>query len=962
MYRLGWAQLAIAIMVLAAWSGGLACAQDGLVVERFHPTATSLQTIMAGEGAWALGRGGETGLQKLQFQAVPGLGLQRQFSESVIPRKGALLGTAIRRDLVDSLALELTPATRLGFSREINNVRDLNRAILSGSVKETLSLSQSFGAGETSGAFEYKQIEATKFAPGRELDRLLTEVMGLQSGLSKGYNFSAKLTTTDAPDYFGLHQRTKEFSVGLPMMGGTGKLALFSFQEREGIHSKQVRKFDVAVPLSLSGGEGRLGFSQVTKIIDGQAEETRSFDLATALAMFGGESSVVYQRIATDKRGFSSAQQTLDLQTPLDTILSGASFAHKIEQIKEKKKPAREVRTTLLETPWQAFGADTKLTLQRTTTRQEDRYTTGYDTKLITQLEGQPLRVQLQSSRAGGDGAHSKTDVLQVDMPKLALVGDSTIEYDINVTHKDGTKTSRPTMALAIPLGFVAEQAKFSHILRQVERKKKPTQEVRESVLELPADLFGVTAQFKHTRTSVREPSDYRIIHDSLFSVPLAGESLKLTRKATNIPGEDGVQRIGETIVDLPEFRLFVDNAWITGRHLISERSGRDDHRTTNVDIEVDPAHAVKVIGNYRIRDQGAKGSRDRRIFSSWHVEKNLSLNMLFHQVNDPDNLATIVRNVYVKKESSGSGLGIQAGYTTWGEQGENPEGAHDLRLCFGDPQELGITARMSEYDEKKWQRYDEPILRMTVQSGHPSRLSIKLEYEDDPKRFAPMRGIKLAFPALGGDLQVGAVQAPMGEDGKTIQLAHLYEASLKRKVLSDVDLDVGYHYWSYEKPQENGATIQYLRFQLGGGQEDRGGKVAVGFRTGDFVPAPSNKKKARPAALVDLSYARAFGDLARISLALHRPQFAQPGQKPEESIEGQLEYGDLAINYKSGVVVPREKGQKVVPASVLSLSYEDRWSDESRLVITLHRTTPPETSSELTRSIEGRMEYTASF
>ncbi len=962
MYRPGWVQPAIAIMVLAAWSGGLACAQDGLAVERFHPTATSLQTIMAGEGAWALGRRGETGLQKLQFQAVPGLGLQRQFSESVISRKGALLGTAIQRDLIDSLTLDVTPATQLGFSREINNVRDLSSAMLSGSMKETLSLAQSFGAGHSSGIFEYKQIEATKFAPGRNPDRLLTEVIALQTGLGKGYDVSAKLTTTDAPDYFGLHQRVEEFGVGLPMMGGTGKLALSSFQEREGIHSKQVRKLDAAVPLALSGGEGRLGFSQVTKVIDGQAEETRTFDLATALAMFGGESSVVYQRIATDKGGLSSAKQTLDLQTPLDTILSGASFAHKIEQIKEKKKPDREVRTTVLETPWQAFGADTKLTLQRTTTRQEDRYTTGYDTKLLTQLEGQPLSVQLQSSRVAGGGAHSNTDVLQVDMPKLALVGDSTIEYDINVTHKDGTKTSRPTMALAIPLGFVADQAKFSHILRQVERKKKPTQEVRESILELPADLFGVTAQFKHTRTSVREPNDYRIVHDSIFSVPLAGESLKLTRKATNIPGEDGVERIRETIVDLPEFKLFVDNAWITGEHLISERSGRDDHRTTDVDVEVEPARAVKVIGNYRIHDEGAKDSRDRRLFSSWHLQKDLSLNLFFHQLNDLDNLARVVRSVYVKRQSSSNGLGVQAGYTTWGRQGEKADASHDVRVSFGDPRKLSIAARMSEYDEKKWQRYDEPVLQMTVQSGDPGKLSVKLEYEDASKRLAPMRGIKLAFPALGGDLQVGAVQCPMGEDGKTIQLAHLYEASLKRKVLTDVNLDVGYRYWNYEKPQEDGATIQYLHLQLEGGQEDRGGKVAVGFRTGDFVAAPSDKKKPRPEALVDLSYVRRFGDLGRIRLALHRPQFARPGQKLEESIEGQLECGDLDISYKSGVAVPRENGQKVVPISVLSLSYEDRWSDESRMVITLYRTTPPETSSELTRSIEGRMEYTTSF
>ena len=74
------------------------------------------------------------------------------------------------------------------------------------------------------------------------------------------------------------------------------------------------------------------------------------------------------------------------------------------------------------------------------------------------------------------------------------------------------------------------------------------------------------------------------------------------------------------------------------------------------------------------------------------------------------------------------------------------------------------------------------------------------------------------------------------------------------------------------------------------------------------------------------------------------------------------MQYGHLTLGYQSGVAVPREDGQKIVPFSVLSLSYEDRWTENSRLIITLNRTTPPQNREDLERSLEGRVEYTTPF
>ncbi len=1122
--------LALSLPLSGAWG-------QSATVEDFYPSGGWLESVVAADGAWARGQSSDPTHYDMKFVVSPELELRRNFGESVVPHKDALVGSAIQRELTDSLSLELASRTHFGFSREINSVRDLTRALLSGEETKTLSLSQGFGSGTTVGILGYKRIESAKFAHGQGIADLLTEIISLESGLGNGYNVAAKLQTTDSPDPFGLHQRIEELSLGLPMMGATGKLSFSNFEEHNGIHDKYVRKLNADLPLTLSGGPGKLGFSEVRQMVDGSTERTRTAKVDALLAMFGGQASTSYTRIATDKNGSSSARQTLDFSTPLDSLVPGASFSHQILQVKEKKQPDAEVRTSLLETPWQMMGAGVDLSLRRITKRQANTRTATYDAQLATQLEGKPLTAQYLTAHSAG-GTSSNTETLKIDMPALNIFGSGLVEYNIDVTHKDGTKTSRPTMDLALPLGFISDGAELTYDIKQVERKKKPIQEVREFGLGLPLQLFGADVSLSHLRKSAREPGDYhvyhdsdlsiqtqslalayhlstthgqigatssrptmdlavplgflgdgvklvhtikqidqkkkphqevretlleqvpldlfgatarlsyglksireagdyRVVRDSSFTVPLAGESLKITRQFTNVPLASGVKRTGLTTIDLPEFKLFSDNATITARHAISENTGRADYRKTDIDVTYQPLAGLELIGNYQIDDHGASASRDRQALARWHLTKNLSLNALFHQLNDSSDVARMVRNLYLTRESADNGLSVQAGYTTWGQPGEDPDGAGDLRVSFGDTSYVQLTGRLSEYDEKKWQRYDQPILQLALVSGDPDKLSVKLEYEDHPARLAPMQGIKFAFPALGGDMKLGAVANPVGRDGKTVQSADLFEVSLNRPLFSGINMDAGYRYWDYGSSPSGEAVIDYVRCKLEGGEEDDLGKLAVGFRSGDFVPDPSDKKKALPKSILEVDYAKSigsagrilvqayrakfadpnhgaeggiegqlecgsedalgklvvgfssgdrtpkpedkkkpraekiaqlkytksFGDMGQVHLAVYRPQYPDAGYTlSHESLEGALKYGHLTLGYQSGVAVPRENGQKIVPYSVFSLQYEDRWTENSRLIITLNRTTPPQNREDLERSLEGRVEYTTPF
>jgi len=101
-------------------------------VEHLHPTGGLLESVVAADGAWAMGQSSAPTDYEMKFVVSPEMELRRNFSESVIPYKDALVGSAIQRELTDSLSLELGSRTQLGFSREITNVRDLTRALLSG--------------------------------------------------------------------------------------------------------------------------------------------------------------------------------------------------------------------------------------------------------------------------------------------------------------------------------------------------------------------------------------------------------------------------------------------------------------------------------------------------------------------------------------------------------------------------------------------------------------------------------------------------------------------------------------------------------------------------------------------------------------------------------------------------------------------------------------------------------------
>ncbi len=847
-------------MLLCTWGSGLAYAQEAGLWEGFQPNRPRVQGLLQTEGAWAANQPvADIDSYDLSITAAPGLDLHHNYKQSLVQHNNALLGKAWEEKLIDGLSLELTPRTKLAISQETSTLTNLQQTLLSGTESRTVSLIQAFGSGDSSGSLHLAQTKLQQFSGAGDPQELTTHIMALQTGLGEGYDLAAKLTNTDSPKVIGLHRHQVEASLALPFSGGDGQIAFSKLTESEGIHDKQVKTTDLVAPLALFGGQGKAEFHQNITSKDGQETEER----------------------------------TVRLFCPLESVRSGSSLSYSLEPVHRKNAPTQQVRTTAFQTPLGFLGTTGDLSLKRITVREPNRYEHGYDAHLTTQVQGQSLSLRTRVKHISNNGTPETVRQLTLDTPTLHLLGDeTTLEYHLHITKHDDQEVQRPRLAFATPLHFMGDKAGLTHSIEQIERKRKPTQELRTTALQVPFNMFGTPAKFEQNRMTMREPNQYEIRYRSYLTILISGEPLELERQAINIPTDNGINRQRRFFIQTPKFQLFTDWAGIKGNHLINEYSQRSTQRSTNINLTAQPIKRLDLAANYQIQDDGpGQTTRFRKVTGRLDMGKHLALNARFEQHNSQDDSATSLRHLYLTKDKIGaSSLGVQVGYITWGGPGKDWAPANDVRFAWGDPEKLDVKLQFTEYDQKKWQRLDQPVVRLALEHGAPQGLNMKLEYADQPGRPARERGLHFALPALGGTMQLGYVEHPLDRHGKNVLPATWYDFGLSRQVFGDITLDVGYRYCDFSQPVSPEQVTQFLKLKIVGGQETKGGKVDISYLSGDFVPQP-NPKKPVPASVLDLKYTREWGDRGRLILTLQRRIPPANAHDLERSCEGRLEY-----------------------------------------------------------------------
>ena len=102
-----------------------------------------------------------------------------------------------------------------------------------------------------------------------------------------------------------------------------------------------------------------------------------------------------------------------------------------------------------------------------------------------------------------------------------------------------------------------------------------------------------------------------------------------------------------------------------------------------------------------------------------------------------------------------------------------------------------------------------------------------------------------------------------------------------------DVNLKLGVRYCDYIEEE---LVEHHYDMRLSGGREDRGGKVALSYLSGEFVSGPKGSDSL-PRSVFKLSYSRQWGVRGRLSLTVDR-ETAPHGMPTEEgNVTGQLRY-----------------------------------------------------------------------
>jgi len=258
---------------------------------------------------------------------------------------------------------------------------------------------------------------------------------------------------------------------------------------------------------------------------------------------------------------------------------------------------------------------------------------------------------------------------------------------------------------------------------------------------------------------------------------------------------------------------------------------------------------------------------------------------------DQPD--ATSLSQVQLRADQpKGGGVGLLVGATSWDAPGKPQTDGTDLRLTLGNEGKgLGaVSYQVTEYDPDKLTMYQDPLVRVSFSHARPQSLSLKLGLADQQGRTEPERDLEMGIPALGGAFTVAYAENPLDRQGKNVMLGNRWDATLTRKVMGDIDMKLKYRYYDLDAPLLDQEALTYMQVELAGGAENKGGKIALGFCQGDFVPQPDPKKSV-PMSVLDLSYSRRWSDAGRFVVTVSHvlPAIDSKNQDPE--MQGRLEY-----------------------------------------------------------------------
>ena len=480
----------------------------------------------------------------------------------------------------------------------------------------------------------------------------------------------------------------------------------------------------------------------------------------------------------------------------------------------------------------------------------------------------------------------------EVAMPLAVRGGTAQFSYVRDAKVQNGNETSSRQTALSTPLALWSTDASLSW---QLKGNVKAGNEVeqRTTTAVLPLRLFD--RRFGNTFTDERVTSNGAITrrHSWVGEVPFEKSQITLGYIETqpySASGDRG-NRTRIEMLQVPSLRVLTDRVHAGFAQTRTETLGGSTVRVTKVNAEVVPTEHLKITGQMQEQDAGpGTNTQTTTLQSDLAVSSNLSLNCRYLERQQVGISPQIERYVGVEHKREGPlPLAMRVGYTSYGtpDDQEQREGAYGAQLSLGAPDRTSVSATYMQFQDKDLARLSEDVVQLALTHRFHEALAVRAEYEDQPGRAAPMRGVLLQAPVLGCNLTLAHRSNPQDpRNSKVVREAEQWDAEIKRP-LAGLDLLLGYRYCDYERDDDQ--VEQYLKLALAGGKPEGGGQLTLGYATGDFAPPSPKSGDPLPGSTLELQYQKRWS-AAQLTLSLRRMTAPWGQLNPENHSEGRLE------------------------------------------------------------------------
>jgi len=480
------------------------------------------------------------------------------------------------------------------------------------------------------------------------------------------------------------------------------------------------------------------------------------------------------------------------------------------------------------------------------------------------------------------------TEQMDFAIPLKTAGGKAIAEYHSAFTTTNGVEVGQRTTHLGMPFRVGDQTWSFDHLIC-AQNKGAGIAETTTTKLVTPFSLAGSNFATEGTRTEVRQAGTDVETLQAKLTAPLLGGRATVQHQTVKTETTAGTTETQQLALTLPTIRLG-NVASFTGQRVSTDTTGAADQDVTHVTMSADPIKPLHIEAQYQVDDRGPTQTlTSKQVHTKWAICDKTSLTGRFSQADvagasTPNSL----RLIELVRDRGEGLIGLRAGIASYENPGAAVENARRFEVSAGKPQTLAVNAAYSEYDTNTFARLpNDGTVALSVQHGTPDSFSVRWRYEDQPSRAEPLQAVELAMKALGGSLQLSYASNPLGPDGRLVRQADQYEATLGRKIMGDINLQLGYRYLTYD---QDGDTDQNIRIKLDGGKEDGLGKIAVAFFTGDFAPASTTAGVLTPGSLLDITYTRKWGANGRVSLAVKHQTAATP-TLGDDNTEGRLEF-----------------------------------------------------------------------